>query len=54
VTVSEDGVREAIRSILAGTRYPGYFIDTIEACVQAIVERANQEAQEAQGRCIDK
>jgi hypothetical protein len=45
MTISEDGVREAVRSILAGNRHPGYYIDTIEACVRAVKAQAEQEAE---------
>jgi hypothetical protein len=43
ITISEEGLREAIRSILAGTRSPGYYRDTIDACVRAVKEFARRE-----------
>lgn len=41
---TEAAIREAIRSVLAGTRYPGYFGDTIDACTRAVMQALTQEA----------
>lgn len=33
---TREAIRDAIRSVLAGERYPGYFGDTIDACTRAV------------------